>query len=128
MFERQANYQGGKDATPQRVMGRPGRSAKSWFSYDLGVDPTHPMVLVVTYFSDDRRATPAAFDILVDGTKVGAQEVTRTEPRRFYDVEYDIPAALVKGKASVTVRFQAHDESQVATVFGVRTIRGDAAR
>jgi len=28
----------------------------------------------------------------------------------------------------VTVRFQAKDGSQIATVFGLRMIRGDAAR
>lgn len=128
MFERRFDYQGAKDSAPRRVMGRPGRSGKSWFSYDLGVDPAHPMALVVTYFSEDRRATPASFDILVDGVKVASQDVTRTEPRRFYDVEYAVPAELVRGKELVTVRFQAHQGSQIATVFGVRMIRGDAKR
>jgi hypothetical protein len=35
---------------------------------------------------------------------------------------------MVAGKARVTVRFQAHEGSQIATLFGVRVIRGDAAR
>src|SRR2546430_7332957 len=41
-FERQFNYQGGQDATPQRIMGRPGRRGGSWFSYDPPVEPAHP--------------------------------------------------------------------------------------
>ncbi len=128
LFERRFNYQGAKDAAPQRVLGRPGRSGKSWFSYDLGVEPTHPMVLVLTYFSGDRRSTPASFDILVDGTRIASQDVRQTTPRRFYDVRYPVPAELVEGKETVTVRFQAREGSQVASLFGVRMIRGDAER
>ena len=86
------------------------------------------MALIVTYFSDDRRATPATFDILVDGEQVAVQEVGRSEPRRFYDIEYAVPAELVRGKEQVTVRFQAQEGSQIATVFGIRMIRADQGR
>jgi len=39
-----------------------------------------------------------------------------------------IPAELVQGKQKVTVRFQAKPGSQVATIFGLRVIRGTAPR
>ena len=46
--ERDHNQQG--DATwPDRVMGRPGRRGTKWFSFDLPVDPAHPLALVATY-------------------------------------------------------------------------------
>lgn len=128
VFERQFNYQGADDAVTQRMLGRPGRRGRSWFSYDLPVEPNHPMILIATYYSDDRRGTPAAFDILVDGGQVAHQEVGRTEPPRFYDVEYPVPEALVQGKEQVTVRFEASPGSQIATVFALRMIRGDAER
>jgi DUF1680 family protein len=128
VFEREYNYQGGADARPQRILGRPGRRGGSWFSYDVPIDPQHPMAIVITYYSDDRRGTPADFEILVDGQRVAEQELRLTEPPRFFDVEYPIPSELARGKSMVTVRFQAKEGSQIATVFGLRVIRSDAER
>ncbi len=128
VFERQFNYQAGEGAVPQRMLGRPGRHGTTWFSYDMPVDPAHPMTLIATYYSGDRRATPADFDIQVDGQRVAAQELRLSDPQRFFDIEYPVPADLVRGKSKVTVRFQAKSGSQIATVFGLRVIRADAAR
>lgn len=128
VFERQFNYQAGEGAVPQRMLGRPGRHGTTWFSYDIPVDPAHPMTLIATYYSGDRRATPADFEIQVDGQRVAAQQLRFADPQRFFDVEYPVPAELVHGKSKVTVRFQAKAGSQIATVFGLRMIRGDAAR
>ena len=125
MFERPFHFQSGERAWPRRLMGRPGRSSRSWFSYDVPVDPAHPMTLVVTYYSDDRRSLPAAFDILVDGQSVAQERMERTSPARFFDVAYAVPADLVEGKESVTVRFQAKDESQIAMIFNLRMARAD---
>ncbi len=128
VFERQFNYQAGDGAAPQRILGRPGRRGTTWFSYDLPVDAAHPMTLIATYYSGDRRGMPADFEIQVDGRRVAAQELRLSDPHRFFDVEYPVPAEVVRGKEKVTVRFQAKGGSQIATVFGLRVIRGDAAR
>lgn len=128
VFERQFNYQAGENASPQRILGRPGRRGRTWFSYDLPVEPTHPMTLIATYYSGDRRGTPADFVILVDGEPIGTQQVRFADPMKFYDVEYPVPERIVRGKATVTVRFEAKSGSQIATVFGLRMIRGNAPR
>jgi len=128
VFERQFNYQAGEAAQPQRILGRPGRRGRTWFSYDLPVEPSHPMVLITTYFSGDRRGTPADFEIQVDGRTISDQHLGLSDPHRFFDLEYRLPEDLVRGKSKVTVRFQAKQGSQIATVFGLRMIRGDAAR
>jgi len=128
VFERQFNYQAGDGAVPQRVLGRPGRRGRTWFSYDLPVEPSHPMVLIATYFSGDRRGTPADFEIQVDGRTVGDQQLGLADPHRFFDLEYRVPDDLVRGKSKVTVRFQAKPGNQIATLFGLRMIRGDAER
>ena len=128
VFERQFNYQAGDNAFPQRILGRPGRYGTTWFSYDLPVEPVHPMTLIATYYSGDRRGTPADFAILVDRTQVGTQQVAFADPPRFYDVEYPVPPALVRGKSKVTVRFETKTGGKIATVFGLRMIRGDAPR
>src|SRR5207245_1074784 len=54
VFERQFNYPAGENGFPQRIMGRPGRFGRTWFSYDLPVEPAHPMTLIATYYSGDR--------------------------------------------------------------------------
>jgi len=128
VFERPFNYQAGEGAVPQRILGRPGRRGTTWFSYDVPVDPAHPMTLVATYYSGDRRGTPAEFEIQVDARRVAEQTLRLADPHRFFDLEYPVPADLVRGKSKVTIRFEAKAGSQIATVFGLRVIRGDAAR
>src|SRR5205823_1518471 len=59
---------------------------------------------------------------------VAYQQPGLSDPHRFFDLEYRLPEELVRGKSKVTVRFQAKQGSQIATVFGLRMIRGDAAR
>jgi hypothetical protein len=123
--ERDAHMQG-EETSPDRVMGRPGRRARQWFSFDVPVDPAHPMALVVTYNLDEWRER--TFDILIDGIRVGQQRIERRGPMRFFDVEYPIPAELVRDKQRVTVRFQATEGNEVGAVFGLRMIRADAGR
>lgn len=121
--ERDFNFQGPEDARAIRVMGRAGRRSGSWFSFDLPVEQDRPMALVVTYYSDDRIRGQAVFDILVDGQRIGHQEMTRSRPPRFFDVVYPIDAGIVKGKKKVTVRFEATEGNTIAPVFGIRMIR-----
>jgi DUF1680 family protein len=123
--EREFNQQG-EQTRPDRVLGRPCRRGRRWFSFDLPVDPARPVALVVTYYSDEWRKR--TFEILVDGERVGEQVVEKGGPPRFFDVEYAVPGALVRDKKSVTVRFQSTDGSEIAAVFGIRTIRADAER
>ena len=121
--EQDFNFQGPEDTWPTWIMGRPGRRGRSWFSFDLPVDPGRPMALVVTYYSGERGRGDASFDILVDSERIGHQEVTRSSPPRFFDVEYALDPNRVKGKEKVTVRFQAAEGSYIASVFGIRMIR-----
>jgi hypothetical protein len=126
-MERDFNQQG-EDTTTIQVQGRYGRRGTKWFSFDLPVDPSHPMAMVVTYSTDGPRRS---FDILVDGKKVGEQARERRTPEqdiRFFDVEYALPAELVRGKQKVTVRFEARGGAEIGTVFGIRMIRADAVR
>ena len=123
--ERDFNEQG-EDSSPDRVMGRAARRGRNWFSFDLPVDASHPMALVVTYNSGEWRKR--TFDILVDGQRAGQQVVGNEGEPHFFDAEYAIPASLTAGKQKVTVRFQATEGNEIAAVFGIRMIRADAAR
>lgn len=124
--EKSFNQQG-EETNQDRAMGRSGRRGKKWFSYDLPVDSSKPIALVVTYTTDERGKR--SVEILVDGQRVGEQTIERSSPGsavgRFFDVDYRIPTELVKDKSKVTVKFQAIGGNETATVFGVRTVRVD---
>lgn len=119
-----------EDSSPVQLQGRYGRQGNGWFSYELPVDPASAAILVVTY-SNDARGRKGGFDVLVDGTKVGEQTMERRTPEqdvRFFDVKYPLPLDMVRGKQKVTVRFQAKEGDAIPGVFGIRTVRADAAR
>jgi DUF1680 family protein len=129
VFEREFGYQGSEGVYAARLEGRPGRRGRGWFSLDVPLGgATGPLSLILTYFSDDRRAMPARFDVSIDGALLSTQEVVRGGPRRFYDVEIPMPVEMTRGNDRVTLRFQSREGSQIATVFGVRLVRADGRR
>jgi DUF1680 family protein len=125
--ERDFNYQGPEDAAVERVQGRAGRSGRSWFSFEIPVEAGRPMTLVATYYSGERRRR-SAFEVLVNGERVGTEEVKPTSPPRFYDVEYALPAEVAKDRQRVTLRFQTTEGNEIGPVFGLRMIRANPPR
>ena len=127
--EKEFNQQG-EESTVDRSAARPGRRGKKWFSFDLPIESPGQAALVVTYNSEQRPKRSA--EILIDGQRIGEQAIegspNGSAVGQFFDVDYKIPADLIKDKRKVTVRFQATAGSEIPTVFGVRTIRGDANR
>lgn len=127
--EKDFNQQG-EETSRDRAMGRSARRARKWFSFDLPVNPANTNVLIVTYNNEER--AKRTFEILVDGVRVGEHTIARYPPgsatEKFYDVEYAIPAEILKGKQKVTVRFQATNNNETAAIYGIRVIRADAER
>jgi DUF1680 family protein len=126
--ERDANQQG-ESSSAVRAEGHFGRNATKWFSFDLPVDSSHPMTLIVSYSNEN--AGQSACDVLVEGKKLGEQIGMRRSPEqeiRFFEVEYKIPTDLVADKKKVTVRFEASNGRSTPTVFGVRIVRADMER
>lgn len=122
--------QKGEESTVDRSAGRPGRRGRKWFSFDLPVESDHSLAVIATYFSEERGKR--TFEILVDGQHIGEQSIERSPPGSatgsFFDVEYKLPAEVVKDKKKVTVRFQATGNNEIAAVYGLRLIRADAER
>jgi uncharacterized protein len=123
--ERDYNFQG-EETSVVRIGGQAGRRAAKWFSFDLPVDASPPLMLVVTYSSDEEKKR--TFEIQADGRRVAEQSVEKSSPSRLYDVEYKLPAKIVEGKQKVTVKFQATDGNGIAAVCGIRVVRADAER
>jgi DUF1680 family protein len=123
--EKEFNYQTDKAERPViRTNGRMGRGGAGWFSYDLPVDASGQMQLVVTYFNEV--GLPPArgdFQILVEGTPIAAFTPNETASG-FFDTHYAIPSNLTVGKSKVTVKFQAAPAGRFAPVYAVRTVRG----
>lgn len=92
-----------------------------WFSYDMQVLPDKPMTLLCTYWGSD--SGNRHFDLLVDGTQIATQRLDRDKPDEFFDVQYPIPAALTRGRTTITVRFQAHPGHMAGGVFELRIVR-----
>ena len=87
------------------------------------------MALIVTISNQERQRR--SFAILADGQRLGEQTVERLTPEqdpRFFDVEYKLPAELLKGKRTLSVRFQAAAGGAVGTICGVRVIHAGATR
>jgi hypothetical protein len=87
-----------------------------WFSYAFKAGSGQPVAFVCTYLGDD--SGPREFDILVEGEKVATQKLDHNRPGEFFEVEYPLSADLIRGKAVITVKFQAHPANFAGGVFG----------
>jgi len=92
-----------------------------WFSWQLKVLPGRPQELWVTYWGSD--GGNRIFDVLVDDKKVATQRLQNNKPDKFYDEIYAVPASLLEGKQTVTVKFQAHPGAWAGGVFGARIMK-----
>jgi uncharacterized protein len=124
--EKSFNQQG-DDTSQDRFLGRTARRGKKWFSYDLPIDSSHSISVVVTYHSEER--SKRMFEIIADGQRLGEQTIERSPPGsaagKFFDVEYKLPAELLVGKTKITLRFSAKVGNEIAAVYGVRVARSD---
>ncbi len=116
-------HQQGEESSPVRTMGRPGRRASKWFSFELPVDAGAAMKLLVTYNRDEWRER--VFSIKIDGRKLADETVKARGPQEFYTVEYPVPAEWFSGTKKATIKFQAAPDSETAAVYGIRLIRSE---
>lgn len=102
---------------PVVYRGRQGRDARAggYFEFTMKTKPG-PLVLMATYWGDERGNT---FDILVDDVMLASQQLKNNKPGKFFEVEYPVPEALTRGKASIRVKFVPHGQSTAGPVFGV---------
>jgi DUF1680 family protein len=102
---------------PVSYRGMNGRDARAggFFEFDMKVKPG--VMLQTTYWGDERKRE---FEIQIDGKLLATQTLNQEQPGKFFDVEYPIPEALIKGKTSVRVRFVPLPRNTAGPVFGVR--------
>lgn len=105
------------------ILGKVVRDAShgGFFSYSMQVDPVLPMCLDCTYWGND--ANGRRFDILVDDQVIATQALQFNDPGHFFDVIYQIPQRLTRGRAKVTVVFQAYPRQTAGGLFGLKMLR-----
>lgn len=120
--ERDHNLKASEKSYVSDALGRKGREARSggFFSFNMTVVADTPSSLLCSYIGDDQNR---GFDLLVDGVKIGTQELKGGQTGRFFDVTYPIPNELLKGKSMVEVKIQGHPGKTAGRVFGCRIIR-----
>ena len=118
------SYQSDPSNRPiSRTEGRTSRVGAGWFSVQMLLEGTVPMDLVVTYFVERGLPAPLGdFHIAVDGTTVATYEPNH-DASGFYQARYELPWETIRGKSSITVRFEAEPASSVVPVFEIRTIK-----
>jgi hypothetical protein len=82
------------------------------------VDSAAANVLICDYWGDDHRGR--VFDIQVEGKTIATQNLGAFKQSKYYEISYPVPAELVRGKGSVTVKFVARSAlNGVGPVSGV---------
>ncbi len=94
---------------------------RGWFSFQMKVMPDTKNTLMLTYWGSERGRK--MFDIFVDDSKIGTQELNSNDPGKFFDVNYVLSPGLIKNKATITVKLVALPGKRVGALYGARVIR-----
>ncbi len=94
-----------------------------FFSYLMQTGGEDSLSLQLTFWGQDDWRT-SEFDIYIDSRLLASVNNSRRwRTTQFKTVSYAIPAALVRGKREVRVKFVAHKGKQVGQIYGVRLVR-----
>ena len=106
------------------------RDARSngYFQYTLQTGGEYEeLSLMVRYWGNEGGSR--AFSILVDGELLAQENVTgKWNKNEFVNVEYPIPAEMVRGKAAIAVRFLCAGSNIAGGVFYVRLLKPYSSR
>jgi hypothetical protein len=122
--ERDHNLKASERSYVSDAIGRMGREARRdhYFSFEIKVNPGVSQKLMLTYIGDDK---DRKFDILAEGVNIATVEWNGGKTGKFYDVEYIIPAYLIKEKQKITIRIEANYTKTAGRVFGARILKQD---
>ncbi|MDL4843028.1 glycoside hydrolase family 127 protein [Aquibacillus rhizosphaerae] len=101
---------------------------EGYFSYKMSVQQDRPMYLLVTYYGSDARlhvdgkSYDRDFDILIDDQIIANQQLQANKPGELFDICYEIPTSVTKGKDKVEVKFTSKQGKAAGGVYGLRII------
>jgi DUF1680 family protein len=92
------------------------------FSYRLATNKETNLALMVRYRGNERGRKN--FEIYVDDQKLITEDLTdKWKVAKFYNVEYQIPEAMLKGKDFVRVKFQSVTGNTTGAIYGIRILK-----
>jgi len=93
-----------------------------YFSYELKTNSETDLRLRVRYWGAEWGGRK--FDIYIDDEKLLTENNTgRWNQSRFFDLEYEIPESMVKGKESIRLKFQALPGNTAGAVYFIRLLK-----
>lgn len=112
-----------KISYPLSYRNKPGRDARTegFFEFKMKVTD-EPLTLRATYWGEESKRI---FYILVDGQKIATENLGYKKQGEFVERDYPIPMELLKGKASVTIRFEPEKGNTAGPVFGCLIFRNE---
>ena len=113
-----------ENSTTGNFQGEPWRDARDggFFSYNLATRGETTLNLMVRYWGYE--TADRTFDILIDGERLVEENlVGKWNKSELVNVEYPIPASMLKGKQSVTVTFRSRPGTIAGGVFYVRLVK-----
>ena len=103
------------------ALGRKGREARAGhhFQFHMRVDSIKTNQIVMTYLGDDKNRI---WDLIIDDAVVYTINWPGGKTGIFYDLHYDIPTNITRGKTEVTIKIAANHNKTAGRVFTARTI------
>lgn len=92
-----------------------------WMEFEMKVDPSAPMDLVMTYWGNERARSE--FKILIDGKDFVTETLPHQGNNRFFDETHAIPTEMTQGKSKIVVRIEAVPGRAAGSVAGARTTK-----
>jgi uncharacterized protein len=90
-----------------------------YFSYNMAINNRTGLALLVRYWGAEWGNHK--FDICIDDQKLATVDNTdKWNQSKFFDVEYPIPDAMIKGKDHIRVKFQSLTGASAGPVYSVR--------
>lgn len=106
---------------PVSYRGKNGRDARTGGHFEFKAKVVdEPLTLKATYWGQERKRL---FHIMIDGVKIASETLGYDKMGEFVERDYPIPPELVKGKSTVTFRFEPEKGHTAGPVFGVLIFR-----
>jgi len=97
---------------------------EGYFSYKMATRSETDLNLMVRYWGAEWGRKN--FDIYIDDQKLITEDNSnRWNISQFKDLTYEIPAAMLKGKEYVRIKFQAHPRSATSPVYAIRLVKNE---
>jgi hypothetical protein len=92
-----------------------------FLSFEMKTDPNAHNTLINSYWGMDNRGR--IFDIYVDTVKLTTEDLNKFKESKFYNISYEIPIELTKGKSKVTIKLVPKTGNDAGPVYGSRMIK-----